>query len=203
MKEIYPYSSGNRLLNIIDMAIFDFLIGRMNGATAFFLPRGSFISAPSSLLEEPSLLLQGGFGAAPNGEQTQGSPKPIPVSSRGAALSDSDTPSEHFTWIGKKMQGSLENYSGTCKGNSAPVSPLYQGTWTATTTRCSPSLGTTASFCTWTTPGGEAGRLGAGREGWGRRHGAELPPYPQVRAAFPRRNLHPGPAHPVLHVSAP
>lgn len=185
------------------MAIFDFLIGRMNGATTFFLPRGSFISAPSSLLEEPSLLLQGGFGAAPNGEQTQGSPKPIPVSSRGAALSVSDTPSEHFTWIGKKTQGSLENYSCTCKGNSAPVSPLYQGTWTATTTRCSPSLGTTASFCTWTTPGGEAGRLGAGREGWGRRHGAELPPYPQVRAAFPRRNLHPGPAHPVLHVSAP
>ncbi|KAL7989597.1 hypothetical protein Chor_012263 [Crotalus horridus] len=30
MKEIYPYSSGSRLLNIIDMAIFDFLIGNMD-----------------------------------------------------------------------------------------------------------------------------------------------------------------------------
>jgi len=27
VREIYPYSSGNRLLNIVDMAIFDFLIG--------------------------------------------------------------------------------------------------------------------------------------------------------------------------------
>lgn len=49
VKEIYPYSSGNRLLNIIDMAIFDFLIGRMNGATTFFLPQGPFISTLSSL----------------------------------------------------------------------------------------------------------------------------------------------------------
>ncbi|KAG8129261.1 hypothetical protein E2320_015954 [Naja naja] len=30
VKEIYPYSSGSRLLNIIDMAIFDFLIGNMD-----------------------------------------------------------------------------------------------------------------------------------------------------------------------------
>ncbi|XP_071620586.1 pseudokinase FAM20A isoform X2 [Heliangelus exortis] len=30
VREIYPYSSGNRLLNIIDMAIFDFLIGNMD-----------------------------------------------------------------------------------------------------------------------------------------------------------------------------
>ncbi|KAM9177744.1 pseudokinase FAM20A [Mergus octosetaceus] len=30
VKEIYPYSSGNRLLNIVDMAIFDFLIGNMD-----------------------------------------------------------------------------------------------------------------------------------------------------------------------------
>ncbi|XP_042305649.1 pseudokinase FAM20A [Sceloporus undulatus] len=30
VKEIYPYSSGTRLLNIIDMAIFDFLIGNMD-----------------------------------------------------------------------------------------------------------------------------------------------------------------------------
>uniref|UniRef100_A0ACB8EM69 Pseudokinase fam20a n=1 Tax=Sphaerodactylus townsendi TaxID=933632 RepID=A0ACB8EM69_9SAUR len=30
VKEVYPYSSGNRLLNIIDMAIFDFLIGNMD-----------------------------------------------------------------------------------------------------------------------------------------------------------------------------
>lgn len=28
VKQIYPYNSSNRLLNIIDMAIFDFLIGR-------------------------------------------------------------------------------------------------------------------------------------------------------------------------------
>uniref|UniRef100_A0A663M607 FAM20A golgi associated secretory pathway pseudokinase n=1 Tax=Athene cunicularia TaxID=194338 RepID=A0A663M607_ATHCN len=30
VREIYPYSNGNRLLNIIDMAIFDFLIGNMD-----------------------------------------------------------------------------------------------------------------------------------------------------------------------------
>uniref|UniRef100_A0A2D4MFL9 FAM20 C-terminal domain-containing protein n=2 Tax=Micrurus spixii TaxID=129469 RepID=A0A2D4MFL9_9SAUR len=30
VKEIYPYSSGSRLLNIIDMAIFDFLIDLEN-----------------------------------------------------------------------------------------------------------------------------------------------------------------------------
>ncbi|KAL4605034.1 pseudokinase FAM20A [Arapaima gigas] len=30
VKQLYPYNSGNRLLNIIDMAIFDFLIGNMD-----------------------------------------------------------------------------------------------------------------------------------------------------------------------------
>ncbi|XP_070981603.1 pseudokinase FAM20A-like [Oncorhynchus clarkii lewisi] len=30
IKRLYPYNSGNRLLNIIDMAIFDFLIGNMD-----------------------------------------------------------------------------------------------------------------------------------------------------------------------------
>ncbi|XP_061667022.1 pseudokinase FAM20A isoform X3 [Syngnathoides biaculeatus] len=30
VKKLYPYSSGNRLLNIIDMSIFDFLIGNMD-----------------------------------------------------------------------------------------------------------------------------------------------------------------------------
>ncbi|XP_053160076.1 pseudokinase FAM20A isoform X1 [Hemicordylus capensis] len=30
VKEVYPYSTGSRLLNIIDMAIFDFLIGNMD-----------------------------------------------------------------------------------------------------------------------------------------------------------------------------
>uniref|UniRef100_A0A6Q2Z3X6 FAM20 C-terminal domain-containing protein n=1 Tax=Esox lucius TaxID=8010 RepID=A0A6Q2Z3X6_ESOLU len=30
IKQLYPYNSGNRLLNIIDMAIFDFLIGNMD-----------------------------------------------------------------------------------------------------------------------------------------------------------------------------
>uniref|UniRef100_A0A8C5IBA3 FAM20A golgi associated secretory pathway pseudokinase n=1 Tax=Junco hyemalis TaxID=40217 RepID=A0A8C5IBA3_JUNHY len=30
VKEIYPYSNSNRLLNIVDMAIFDFLIGNMD-----------------------------------------------------------------------------------------------------------------------------------------------------------------------------
>ncbi|XP_062447732.1 pseudokinase FAM20A [Rhea pennata] len=30
VREIYPYSNGNRLLNIVDMAIFDFLIGNMD-----------------------------------------------------------------------------------------------------------------------------------------------------------------------------
>ncbi|PKU27026.1 protein hypothetical protein [Limosa lapponica baueri] len=30
VREIYPYSNGNRLLNIIDMAVFDFLIGNMD-----------------------------------------------------------------------------------------------------------------------------------------------------------------------------
>lgn len=45
VKQIYPYNSSNRLLGIIDMAIFDFLIGRyptqgtrQNG-TACALPR--------------------------------------------------------------------------------------------------------------------------------------------------------------------
>lgn len=28
VKQIYPYNSSNRLLGIIDMAVFDFLIGR-------------------------------------------------------------------------------------------------------------------------------------------------------------------------------
>lgn len=28
VKQIYPYNSSDRLLNVIDMAIFDFLIGR-------------------------------------------------------------------------------------------------------------------------------------------------------------------------------
>lgn len=27
VKQVYPYNSSNRLLNIIDMAVFDFLIG--------------------------------------------------------------------------------------------------------------------------------------------------------------------------------
>lgn len=27
IKQLYPYNSGNRLLNIIDMSIFDFLTG--------------------------------------------------------------------------------------------------------------------------------------------------------------------------------
>ncbi|XP_037133755.1 pseudokinase FAM20A [Syngnathus acus] len=30
IKKLYPYNSGNRLLNIIDMAVFDFLIGNMD-----------------------------------------------------------------------------------------------------------------------------------------------------------------------------
>ncbi|XP_015264343.1 PREDICTED: pseudokinase FAM20A, partial [Gekko japonicus] len=30
VREVYPYSSGSRLLNIIDMAVFDFLIGNMD-----------------------------------------------------------------------------------------------------------------------------------------------------------------------------
>lgn len=35
VREIYPYSNGNRLLNIVDMAVFDFLIGMMKGETRF------------------------------------------------------------------------------------------------------------------------------------------------------------------------
>ncbi len=30
LKKHYPYSSGNRLLNIIDMAVFDFLTGMLS-----------------------------------------------------------------------------------------------------------------------------------------------------------------------------
>ncbi|NWY32361.1 FA20A Pseudokinase, partial [Pheucticus melanocephalus] len=30
VREIYPYSNSNRLLNIVDMAVFDFLIGNMD-----------------------------------------------------------------------------------------------------------------------------------------------------------------------------
>lgn len=61
------------------------------------------------------------------------------------------------------MGDSLENYMVTRKGNSVPLSAPSQGTWTVTTTKCSPSLGTTASSCTWTTPEGEA--VGGHREG--------------------------------------
>lgn len=43
VREIYPYSSGNRLLNIVDMAIFDFLIGTIKGEITF-VPRGSLAS---------------------------------------------------------------------------------------------------------------------------------------------------------------
>lgn len=43
VREIYPYSSGNRLLNIVDMAIFDFLIGTIKGEITF-LPHGSSAS---------------------------------------------------------------------------------------------------------------------------------------------------------------
>lgn len=35
VREIYPYSNGNRLLNIVDMAIFDFLIGTMKREIKF------------------------------------------------------------------------------------------------------------------------------------------------------------------------
>ena len=38
------------------------------------------------------------------------------------------------------------------------ASPPPQGTWTGTTTRCSPGSGRTASWSTWTTPGGERPR---------------------------------------------
>lgn len=37
IKQLYPYNSGNRLLNIIDMSIFDFLTGHFRHATTLFL----------------------------------------------------------------------------------------------------------------------------------------------------------------------
>jgi len=47
-------------------------------------------------------------------------------------------------------------------------SALYQGTWTVTTMKCSPSLGTTASSYIWTMPEGEAaGGCRGGGEGGG------------------------------------
>ena len=42
VREIYPYSNGNRLLNIVDMAVFDFLIGTAKGEITF-LPSFSII----------------------------------------------------------------------------------------------------------------------------------------------------------------
>lgn len=42
VREIYPYSNGNRLLNIIDMAIFDFLTGRTKTEITFLPSRWAF-----------------------------------------------------------------------------------------------------------------------------------------------------------------
>lgn len=118
VREIYPYSNGNRLLNIVDMAIFDFLIGMVKGEITLSLP--SFLP--------PSL------------------------------------PSSNTFCCRSERKHRIVNHSVTCKGISVP---LYQGTWTATTMRCSPSLGMMASSCIWTMPEGEAGAGHGAGEGAG------------------------------------
>lgn len=42
VKQMYPYNSGNRLLNIIDMAIFDFLISRFSYFIVFYMRIDTF-----------------------------------------------------------------------------------------------------------------------------------------------------------------
>lgn len=49
VREIYPYSNGNRLLNIVDMAIFDFLTGMTKGEITFLLSMWSFSISLSAL----------------------------------------------------------------------------------------------------------------------------------------------------------
>lgn len=57
VREIYPYSNGNRLLNIIDMAIFDFLIGRTKREITFLPSRWTFsIRLPSQAMVFPKAI---------------------------------------------------------------------------------------------------------------------------------------------------
>lgn len=93
IKQLYPYNSGNRLLNIIDMSIFDFLISNLDH---YLLP-----------------------------------------------LSDSH--------ISTKTCAVFFLSSYVCK----LFGPMLQATWTDTTMRFLPNLGTKDSFSTWTTPEGE------------------------------------------------
>lgn len=66
VREIYPYSNSNRLLNIVDMAIFDFLIGN-DGLERTFLP--SFLPSPLEGLLSP---LSVGAQGSPPGSPQQG-----------------------------------------------------------------------------------------------------------------------------------
>lgn len=111
VREIYPYSNGNRLLNIIDMAIFDFLIGMMKGEITFphsiwafsislsalpchgvsqshpFCSRDSFerLLSPHSQPAQPLLMCGRG-----------GAPRSTPAHSLGGVQQDESSSSEHL-----------------------------------------------------------------------------------------------------------
>ena len=56
VKQLYPHGSSNRLLNIIDMAIFDFLTG------------GCGAGGPVTRAQECAAVLSGGAGPRPRGQ---------------------------------------------------------------------------------------------------------------------------------------
>lgn len=55
VRQVYPYNSSNRLLNIIDMAVFDFLIGKP--ARSGLLAGGALLPAAIPVTSGPSYRL--------------------------------------------------------------------------------------------------------------------------------------------------
>lgn len=107
VREIYPYSSGNRLLNIVDMAIFDFLIGTIKGEITF-LPCGSSASVclsshsavfPKAIPSAPEAVFGGLLSShsqcTPRDVQARGSPQVHPTHSPGGPW-DEGSSSEHL-----------------------------------------------------------------------------------------------------------
>ena len=114
VREIYPYSNGNRLLNIVDMAIFDFLIGMMQGEVTFCpfvwafsirlsaLPRhGAPQSHPFCSTDSFGRLRSPPGSTTPPDVQVRGSPQSTPLGGtskmRAAALSTSEPSSKATT----------------------------------------------------------------------------------------------------------
>lgn len=71
VRQIYPYNSSNRLLNIIDMAIFDFLIGRSpcSGHLAQVLVT---LAQSCVLVHEDRITLPCPLGKGPRGQKLSG-----------------------------------------------------------------------------------------------------------------------------------